>query len=60
VTVAADVTPAIRRGTAFMTFHYADPLTNALTGDTLDPVAKIPEYKHSAVRVAVRPTAESS
>jgi formate dehydrogenase major subunit len=54
VTVEAEVTPAIREGTVFLTFHYADPLTNALTGDALDPVAKIPEYKHSAV--AVEPT----
>jgi formate dehydrogenase major subunit len=51
VTVDAEVTPAIRRGTVFCTFHYADPLANDLTGDALDPVAKIPEYKHSAVRV---------
>jgi formate dehydrogenase major subunit len=51
VTVEATVTPRTTRGTVFMTFHYADPLVNSLTGDTLDPVAKIPEYKHSAVRV---------
>ncbi|WP_267642248.1 formate dehydrogenase subunit alpha [Haloarchaeobius amylolyticus] len=53
VTVAAEVTPAIRRGAVFMTFHDDDPLVNVLTGDTLDPEAKIPEYKHSAVRVEV-------
>jgi formate dehydrogenase major subunit len=51
VEVRAAVTPAIRRGTVFLTFHYADPLTNSLTGDALDPVAKTPEYKHSAVWV---------
>jgi formate dehydrogenase major subunit len=51
VTVEAAVTPRTARGTVFLTFHYADPLVNSLTGDTLDPVAKIPEYKHSAVRV---------
>jgi formate dehydrogenase major subunit len=52
VEVAADVTPATRRGTTFLTFHFADPLVNELTSDDpLDPVAKIPEYKHSAVRV---------
>jgi formate dehydrogenase major subunit len=51
VTLEADVTPAIRRGTVFCTFHYAEPLANALTGDALDPDARIPEYKHSAVRV---------
>jgi formate dehydrogenase major subunit len=52
VTVEAAVTPRTTRGTVFLTFHYADPLVNSLTGDALDPVAKIPEYKHSAVRVA--------
>jgi formate dehydrogenase major subunit len=51
VTVEAEVTPAIRGGTVFLTFHYADPVTNSLTGDALDPVAKIPEYKHSAITV---------
>jgi formate dehydrogenase major subunit len=51
VEVAAEVTPAVPAGTVFCTFHYAEPLANALTGDALDPVAKIPEYKHSAVRV---------
>jgi formate dehydrogenase major subunit len=55
VEVAADVTPAVREGVAFCTFHYAEPLANALTGDALDPEAKIPEFKHSAV--AVEPAA---
>lgn len=51
VTVSAAVTAAIRPGVVFCTFHYLDPLANALTGDALDPVAEIPEYKHSAVQV---------
>ena len=51
VTVAADVTAAVPRGVTFCTFHYADPLINSLTGGDLDPVAKIPEFKHSAVAV---------
>ena len=51
VTVAADVTPDVREGVVFCTFHYAEPLINTLTGDALDPVAEIPEYKHSAVSV---------
>ncbi len=51
VEVEAVVTPAITEGTVFMTFHYAEPLVNELTGSELDPVAKIPEYKHSAVSV---------
>ncbi len=57
VAVAAEVTSEVRRGTVFCTFHYAEPLVNALTGDDLDPVAEIPEYKHSAV--TVRPAAEA-
>ncbi|MEF8781308.1 MAG: formate dehydrogenase subunit alpha [Haloferacaceae archaeon] len=51
VEVDAAVTPAVREGAVFLTFHYADPLTNSLTGDALDPVAKIPEYKYSGVSV---------
>jgi formate dehydrogenase major subunit len=51
VVVDAEVTPDVRRGTVFCTFHYADPLVNRLTGDALDPVAEIPEYKHVAVTV---------
>ncbi|WP_276302259.1 formate dehydrogenase subunit alpha [Halorussus lipolyticus] len=59
VEATADVTPAVRPGTAFLTFHFAEPLVNRLTGDELDPVAKIPEYKHSAVSVRVSGTGES-
>lgn len=51
VEATADVTPAVREGVTFCTFHYADPLINTLTGDELDPVAGIPEFKHSAVAV---------
>jgi formate dehydrogenase alpha subunit len=48
-------------GMVFMTFHFAESPTNRLTNPAFDPVAKIPEYKVSAVRVekngqtAVRP-----
>jgi len=51
VEVAAAVSPVITQGSVFLTFHYSDPATNELTGDALDPEAKIPEYKHSAVTV---------
>jgi formate dehydrogenase major subunit len=30
---AVEVTPAVREGVAFCTFHCAEPLANALTGD---------------------------
>jgi predicted molibdopterin-dependent oxidoreductase YjgC len=52
VEVEAAVSPVITPGSVFLTFHYGDPATNELTGDALDPEAKIPEYKHSAVTVA--------
>jgi formate dehydrogenase alpha subunit len=38
-------------GTVFMTFHYAEAAANILTPTHIDPVAKIPEYKVSAVSV---------
>jgi formate dehydrogenase alpha subunit len=38
-------------GTVFMTFHYSEAAANLLTGAEVDPQAKIPEYKVSAVRV---------
>ncbi len=51
VTVEAATTPDVRTGVVFCTFHYAEPLINTLTGDELDPIAEIPEYKHSGVTV---------
>ncbi|MFB6126716.1 MAG: molybdopterin oxidoreductase family protein [Halolamina sp.] len=51
VRVAAEVTGDVRPGTVFCTFHYAEPLVNVLTGDALDPVAEIPEFKRTAVSV---------
>jgi formate dehydrogenase major subunit len=38
-------------GVVFMTFHYAEAAANILTPTNIDPIAKIPEYKVSAVRV---------
>jgi predicted molibdopterin-dependent oxidoreductase YjgC len=47
----ARLTDKLPRGMVFMTFHFAEIPANALTSDAVDPVAKIPEYKVSAVRV---------
>ncbi len=44
-------------GTVFMTFHYAEAAANLLTANNIDPVAKIPEYKVSAVKVKPLETA---
>ncbi len=47
----AEVTDTPPEGTVFMTFHFKEAAANILTNPTLDPVAKIPEYKACAVRV---------
>lgn len=38
-------------GTIFMTFHYVEAAANLLTIDSLDPLAKIPEFKVCAVKL---------
>ena len=53
---AARITRRSPPGTVFMTFHYAEAAVNLLTSDAVDPIAKIPEYKISAVRI--EPVAE--
>ncbi len=52
ITAKAVVTPRSRPGMIFMTFHYAESAANVLTHDTLDPIAKIPEYKVCAVKIS--------
>jgi formate dehydrogenase alpha subunit len=47
----ARLTDKLPRGMVFMNFHFAEVTTNALTGAGVDPVAKIPEYKVSAVKI---------
>jgi predicted molibdopterin-dependent oxidoreductase YjgC len=51
VTGKVHLTDKLPRGMVFMTFHFAEIPANALTGNAVDPVAKIPEYKVSAVRI---------
>ena len=51
VTGKVSLTDKLPRGMVFMNFHFAEVPTNALTNDAVDPVAKIPEYKVSAVKV---------
>ncbi len=48
--VCGDSSP--RRGVVFMPFHFADAPANRLTGVELDPSAKIPGLKVTAVSVA--------
>jgi formate dehydrogenase alpha subunit len=51
ITARAVVTEVSPPGVVFMNFHFAESPANVLTNPVLDPVAKIPEYKVSAVRV---------
>jgi len=41
-------------GVIFMPFHWREAAVNVLTNDALDPLAKIPEYKVSAVNAVRR------
>jgi predicted molibdopterin-dependent oxidoreductase YjgC len=47
VKLASRVAP----GTMFLTFHFPETHTNRLTGPTLDPQSKCPQYKATAVRL---------
>ena len=52
VQARAHVTARIARGALFMSFHFAEAAANRLTSDALDPVARIPEFKACAARIA--------
>jgi formate dehydrogenase alpha subunit len=52
VEARARVTTVSPPGVVSMTFHFAESPTNVLTNPALDPVAKIPELKVAAVRIA--------
>ncbi len=50
--VKAKITDILAENVVFMTFHFAETAVNWLTNaDSLDPVARIPEYKVSAARL---------
>ena len=51
VKVRVQLTKRIKPGVVFMTFHFPETAVNLLTIAALDPVAKIPEYKATAVKV---------
>ena len=54
--VCGDASP--KRGVVFMPFHFAEAPANALTGGQVDPSAKIPGLKVTAVSIAkVAPSA---
>jgi formate dehydrogenase alpha subunit len=51
ITARAAISDKAVEGTIFIPFHYAAAAANELTNTALDPTAKIPEYKVSAVRL---------
>lgn len=51
VLTRVEVTDRVPPGVVFMTFHYRESAANLLTAAALDPVARIPEFKVSAVQV---------
>jgi len=48
----ARISGRVEKGTVFIPFHFANAAANKLTHAALDPIAKIPEYKVCAVRIA--------
>jgi len=51
ITVELRVTDKSPKGVLFIPFHFADAAANKLTQDLRDPVAKIPDFKISAVKI---------
>jgi len=51
IEVSADVSEKCDKGVVFIPFHYSEAAVNRLTGTAIDPVANIPEYKVSAVKI---------
>ena len=51
IKMRALVTGRSPRGTLFVPFHFAEASANLLTLEKVDPRAKIPDYKNTAVRL---------
>jgi predicted molibdopterin-dependent oxidoreductase YjgC len=50
--VPAKITPAVKAGTLFLPIHFGENPTNILTSsEAYDPLAKIPEFKVSTVKI---------
>ena len=51
IEIAASISGRMGEGEMFVAFHYSEAPANRLTNPSLDPIAKIPEYKVCAARV---------
>ena len=55
ITARAKSDSGLQKGNVFMPFCYAEAAVNLLTISAIDPIGKIPEFKHCAVRVEKPP-----
>ena len=51
ISIVANKSKKVKKGSIFVPFHFAEAAANMLTLDKLDPVSKIPEYKVCAVKI---------
>lgn len=51
IVLRCNITTKTTPGVVFIPFHFAEAAANLLTIDSVDPQAKIPEYKACAVRI---------
>ncbi len=49
--IHARVSDRMQKGVVFIPFHFAESRANILTGDILDPKARIPSFKVAAVKI---------
>ncbi len=54
IEIEAKVTERVPEGLIFVPFHYTESPANMLTGNAVDPVSKVPEYKVSAAKVKAK------
>ncbi len=52
IKIKARITERVARGEVFIPFHFAEASANVLTAANVDPLAKIPEFKVSAVKIS--------
>jgi formate dehydrogenase alpha subunit len=60
VSTRVKLTDTSGRKIVFMPFHFLESRANILTNPTLDPIAKIPEFKVCAVKIQKRDASDSS
>jgi len=60
IEVQAELNLGIAPGTLFLSFHFPETHTNRVTGPTLDPQSKCPQYKATAVRLTQAPPQPAS